>query len=149
MMRGKIVLVMMIALLMLMSGMTVYADSFTNKKNFSNIKLPHNHANVTAATKTKTTNRTYGQTKITKISPSSDGVNCWFRSKASPEASYDSLESMLVSFKTPGTKKMYYVNSSTGYQIPHNKGAIAQLRMENKTLTQFVRDKVSGSCWFN
>lgn len=126
----------------------VCAASYTNKVSFSNIKLPHEYGNVTAATGTKTTDRAYGKVQITKIGGNSAGVNCWYRSKSS-NGNWDSLESKLVSFTSPGTKTLYYKNSSTGYTIPHGKGVTAQLRMENKTNTLVVKDKASGYCWFN
>ncbi len=145
--RKSIIAVMLISTLLL-SSMATFAASYSNKFPFTNITLPDNHANTTAATRIKLTDRSYGKTQITAIMGGSDGVRCWFRSKHG-NGNYDSLESKLVEFTSPGTKKMYYKNSETGYVIPHLTGDTAQLRMENMTLTQFFQDHVSGYCWFN
>lgn len=110
--------------------------------------MPHGHANTTFASGTKTTDRNYGQLKITYIGGGSSGVNAWMRSKKS-NGEWDPLNSKLRTFTKAGTKKMYYKNSSTGYTIPYKKGTKAQVRGENKTNTSLIHDSVSGVAYFN
>ena len=130
------------------SSIVTAADSYSNSKSFTLVSLPHGHANTTFASGTKTTDRNYGQLKITYIGGGSSGVNVWMRSKKS-NGEWDPLNSKLRTFTKAGTKKMYYKNSSTGYTIPYKKGTKAQVRGENKTNTSLIHDSVSGIAYFN
>lgn len=136
-----------ILLVVMATSASVFAASYANKKAFD-LNLPHLNKNATAASAKKTTARSYGKVQVTKIGGGSDGVNCWMRTKKS-NGEWDPLNSKYQTFKDTGTKTVYYKNSSTGYTIPHQKGASAQLRMENRTTTQFVKDNVKGNVWFN
>ena len=129
------------------STATAFAAQYTNSKTF-NTNLPHLNQNVTAASATKTTARSYGKVTISKIGGGSAGINCWLRSKKN-DGSWDPLNSKYRTFTKLGTKTVYYKNAETGYTIPHHKGASTQLRMENRTTTQFIRDDVRGTVWFN
>lgn len=140
-------IIAILALLMIGSSVTVFAAEYANKKTFD-VNLPHLNQNVTAASATKTTARSYGRVQVTKIGGGSDGINCWLRAKKS-NGEWDPLNSKYQTFTDLGTKTVYYVNSSTGYEIPHQKGASVQLRMENRTTTQVIKDNVKGNVWFN
>ncbi len=68
------------------------------------------------------------------------GVNCWFRSKVNGEWKHKTGD--VTFFTTTGEKRIEY-------QTAYVKGTMVQLRAENNTSTQFVKDKVSGEVWFN
>lgn len=143
--RNLIIAVLMLALLG--TSATVFAATYTNSKTF-NLAMPHLNQNGTAASAKKTTGQSYGKVTVTMIGGGSSGLNCWLRSKKS-NGDWDPLNSKYRSFTKKGTKTVYYTNSSTGYKIPHHKGASVQLRLENRTTTQAIRDNVRGTVWFN
>ena len=120
---------------------TSYAASkYENSRPFVNVALPHVCDNVTLATAEKSTDRDYGKAEITKIGGGSCGVNCWFRSKVNGEWKHKTGD--VAFFTTTGEKRI-------DYQTAYVKGTTVQLRAENNTSTQFVKDKVSGEVWFN
>ena len=120
---------------------TSYAASkYENSGPFVNVALPHVCDNVTLATAEKSTDRDYGKAEITKIGGGSSGVNCWFRSKVNGEWKHKTGD--VAFFTTTGEKRI-------DYQTAYVKGTTVQLRAENNTSTQFVKDKVSGEVWFN
>lgn len=121
---------------MVITTSSAFALDYTNSQYY-NSPLPHLNQNTTVADADKTTSRGYGKVSVYSIGGGSEGVNCWLRTDGDQyNLNY------LVSFTSPGTKTLYY-------ESPYGEGIFAEVRMENITTTQFIRDTVSGVAWLN
>lgn len=140
-------------------GVSVYAanEQYDKKSyvTFTSVVLPDKCDNVTFAqtkndkngkNKGKTTNRSYGQIKMSSYKNCSK-VDCWLRTYVNQTWHYWTPY-ILSNVSDKSKHKIKYCNQKSSY---YKSGVEAQLRGENadSRIAIFSDSKVSGEVWFN
>lgn len=134
-------------------GVSVYAANEQYDKSsyvsFASVVLPDKCDNITFAKtkdKGKTTNRSYGQIKMSSYKNCSK-VDCWMRTYVNQTWHYWTPY-ILSNVSDKSKHKIKYCDQKSSY---YKSGVTAQLRGENadSRIAIFGDSKVSGEVWFN
>ena len=126
-----------------------YGDSKAVIDMFASVVLPDKCDNITFAKtkdKGKTTNRSYGQIKMSSYKNCSK-VDCWMRTYVNQTWHYWTPY-ILSNVSDKSKHKIKYCDQKSSY---YKSGVTAQLRGENadSRIAIFGDSKVSGEVWFN